>query len=144
MDIERLYCATAFQAAPKCFESSSSQIFKQRHGPNIEWIWSKEQHGSHISLSNGSKTAQGCHVDWEEVIGNVVWRSGIHRYEIIVEINMLTSSNKWQIICGVAHPYHTNLNKFLGATDYEWGMMVLSGQKIHVLYIYIYIYRIIL
>ena len=54
---------------------------------------------------------------------------------------MLASSNSWQIIVGVAQvapelnaqqiKAACSLSGHLGATPREWGMMCLSGQKIH-------------
>lgn len=47
-------------------------------------------------------TVHGCHYDWEKILGNVTWRAGLHKYEIQIDLNMLASSNSWQIIVGVA------------------------------------------
>ena len=62
--------------------------------------------------------------------GNVTWRSGTHKFEIQIELNMLASSNTWQIIVGVAQS-PVNLQTHLGSSAKEWGMMCLSGQKIN-------------
>jgi hypothetical protein len=56
--------------------------FRHRSGSEVPWSWSKDHHGPHIILSNGNKTAHGCHYDWEKIVGNVIWRSGIHKFEI--------------------------------------------------------------
>lgn len=72
----------------------------------------------------------GNHYNWEKVLGNVVWSSGKHRMEFLIDFNMLVSNNMWQIIVGVAHP-STDLVSCLGDGEREWGMMCLSGQKIH-------------
>jgi hypothetical protein len=50
---------------------------------------------------------------------------------------MLASSNTWQIVVGVACSTALStapqsfLQNHLGSTAKEWGMMCLSGQKIH-------------
>ena len=130
-----LYVAMAFQAAPDCFKNEPSDKFRHRCGSEMPWCWSKEHHGQHILLSNNFKTAHGCHYDWEKILGNVVWRAGTHRYEVQIELNMLASSNTWQIIIGVASVPQTgppiNLQNHLGCNAKEWGMMCLSGQKIN-------------
>ncbi|CDW80411.1 btb poz domain-containing protein 2 [Stylonychia lemnae] len=135
IDIHEVYVAMAFQAAPDCFKNDKSDKFRHRYGSEVPWSWSKEHHGPHILLSNNFKTAHGCHYDWEKIVGNVVWRSGIHKFEIQIELNMLASSNTWQIIVGVAAvPQNSppiNLQNHLGSTAKEWGMMCLSGQKIN-------------
>lgn len=97
-----MFIATAFQAAPDCFKDDKSDKFRHRNGSEVPWSWSKENHGPHIILSNNFKTAHGCHYDWEKIQGNVIWRQGTHKFEIQIELNMLASSNNWQIIVGVA------------------------------------------
>ena len=79
----------------------------------VPWFWSLENRGSHISLSNNRATAVGNHYNWEKVLGNVVWTSGKHRMEFMIDFNMLVSNNMWQIIVGVAHP-STDLVSCLG------------------------------
>jgi hypothetical protein len=91
----------AFQAAPDCFKADRSDKYRHRNGSEVPWCWAKEYHGPHIILSNNFKTAHGCHYDWEKIVGNVTWRSGTHKFEIQIELNMLASSNTWQIIVGV-------------------------------------------
>lgn len=95
MDINELFVAMAFQATPDCFKDERNIRYKHRNGSEVPWVWSKDHHGPHIVLSNNFKTANGCHYDWEKIIGNVTWRSGIHRYEVQIELNMLASSNTW-------------------------------------------------
>jgi len=102
IDAEDLFIATAFQAAPDCFKADNSYKFRHRNGSELPWTWSQELHGPHIILSNNSRTVHGCHYDWEKIIGNVTWRAGLHKYEIQIDLNMLASSNSWQIIVGVA------------------------------------------
>lgn len=128
--MEELFIAMAFQAAPSCFKEERDILFKHRNGSEVPWVWSKDLHGPHIVLSNNYKTANGCHYDWEKILGNVTWRSGIHKYEVLIELNMLASSNTWQIIVGVAAP-NISLQTHLGSSEREWGMMCLSGQKIN-------------
>jgi hypothetical protein len=53
-------------------------------------------------FSNDYRTAYGCHYDWEKIVGNITWRSGTHFYDVQIDLNMLASSNSWQIIIGVA------------------------------------------
>ncbi len=67
----------------------------------MPWVFSKEHHGPHILLQHNFKTAHGCHYDWEKVIGDVFWRSGVHSYAVQIDLNMLASSNTWQIVVGV-------------------------------------------
>ena len=82
--------------------------FRHRNGCEIPFKFSKELHGPHILLSNNFKTAHGCHYDWEKVMGDVLWRSGIHNYFVEIDLNMLASSNTWQICVGVAgQPAHS-------------------------------------
>ena len=141
IEAEDLFIATAFQAAPDCFKSDRSYKFRHRNGSEVPWTWSQELHGPHIILSNNFRTAHGCYYDWEKIIGNVTWRSGTHKYEIEIDLNMLASSNSWQIIVGVAQiqtglttsqiSQNSNLSTHLGSTPKEWGIMCLSGQKIH-------------
>ena len=127
--MEELFRATAYQAAPDCFKEDKSYRYRHRNGSEAPWFWSKENHGPHVLLSNNYKTAHGCHYDWEKCLGNVVWRSGTHSFEVSIELNMLASSNTWQIVVGLAQPT-TNLQTYLGNSAREWGMMCLSGQKI--------------
>lgn len=82
IDVRDLYKATAFQAAPDCFKEEKSDKFKHRNGSEVPWAWSKDLKGHHIILSNNHKTAAGCHFDWEKIVGNVIWRSGTHAFEI--------------------------------------------------------------
>lgn len=95
IEAEDLFIATAFQAAPDCFKSDRSYKFRHRNGSEVPWTWSQELHGPHIILSNNFRTAHGCYYDWEKIIGNVTWRSGTHKYEIEIDLNMLASSNSW-------------------------------------------------
>mmetsp|Transcript_40442 Transcript_40442/g.61691 ORF Transcript_40442/g.61691 Transcript_40442/m.61691 type:complete len:207 (+) Transcript_40442:789-1409(+) len=113
--------------------------FRHRSGTEVPWDWSTDLSGPHIILSN--KSAQGCHYDWEKVVSSTTWRSGTHKYEVQIDLNMWASSNSWQIIVGVAQLQPGlsadqvksvfNLSNHLGASPKEWGMMCLSGQKIH-------------
>ena len=133
VDMEDLFVAAAFQAAPDSFKNKDSDIYRHRNGSEVPWIWSKEQHGPHIVLSNNFRTAHGCHYDWEKILGNVTWRSGLHHYEIQIDLNMLASSNTWQIVVGVACSTALGaapqnfLQTHLGSSAKEWGMMCLSG-----------------
>lgn len=120
----------AFQAAPDCFKTDKNDKYRHRNGSEVPWCWAKDLHGPHVILSNNFKTAHGCHYDWEKIVGNVTWRSGIHKFDIQIELNMLASSNTWQIIVGVAQQ-PTNLQTHLGSTPKEWGLMCLSGQKMN-------------
>lgn len=120
----------AFQAAPDCFKADKNDKYRHRNGSEVPWCWAKELHGPHVILSNNFKTAHGCHYDWEKIVGNVTWRSGIHKFEIQIELNMLASSNTWQIIVGVAQS-PISLQTHLGSSSKEWGMMCLSGQKMN-------------
>lgn len=114
-----------------------SAKFRHRNGSEQPWTWSTELHGPRIILSNSNRTASGCFYDWEKIIGNVTWRQGKHRYEVQIDLNMLASSNSWQIIVGVAQippglsveqvKSVCSMSNHLGSTQKEWGMMCLSG-----------------
>ena len=98
----------------------------------MPWSFSKEHHGPHILLSDNYRVAHGCHFDWEKVIGNVIWRTGVHKFDVQIDLNMLASSNTWQIVVGVSSvASSTTMQTHLGASGREWGMTCLSGQKIH-------------
>ena len=85
VEMEDLFLATAFQAAPDCFKTQkhvNNSNFRHRAGSEVPWVFSKEHHGPHILLQHNYKTAHGCHYDWEKVIGDIFWRSGVHSYAV--------------------------------------------------------------
>jgi hypothetical protein len=52
-------------------------------------------------LQNNFKSALGCHLDWEKVIGDVIWRSGVHSYRVQIDLNSIASTNTWKVVVGV-------------------------------------------